>query len=315
MLTDIVKGIKKTIEDNIFEKEQKCVVFIGSTFQANFFFVWRELVEKKHKIKFELSRQDDESNQMFFNHSWLPKKNIFWLGEVTKLENIPQSTKNHLAFFCSEQKFEQLNFALKNFDLLTIKFPKTISQSQLPEFMDLVGCKLSENRLAKLKNVISSLETSICPDKLIELGHYFQLSSAIFIEKTECYVSEILPTEQKFFQLPDLLFSGNWPAFFKLWDQTKSTFPSQFWIAFWTNAFFKACFIKNNAKIKTSLFSKSLIKSQNSNFFKELSLIKLKSTLHKIYKIDHDFKSGYGSGELEPIFFSLLNKSANPLTN
>ncbi len=305
-IQDTVKGIKTTLQDNFFEQKQKCVVFVGSIFQPNLLFLWRDLVTKKHKIKFELLNQD-EPNQNFSNHSWMSKKNIVWLGELTKLENIPQATKNHLAFFCSEQKLETISFALKNYDLLTIKLPKTINSQQWSEFLDIFCCQLSESRLNQLKNTVSKLETSIQPDKLIELGQYFQLfSNTTSIEKAESYSSKILPTEQKFFLLPDLLFSGNWLAFFKLWDHIKSDFPSPFWITFWINAFFKACFIKNNQENKTLLFSKSLIKAQNSSFFKKLSPEQLKSTLLKIYKIDHNFKTGTGSGELESVFFSLI---------
>lgn len=307
LILDAVKGIKKTLQDNFFEQGQNCTIFVGPIFQPNLLFLWRDLVTKKHKIKFELLNQD-ESNQNFSNHSWMSKKNIVWLGELTKLENIPQSTKNHLAFFCSEQKLETISFALKNYDLLTIKLPKTINSQQWLEFLDIFCCKLSESRLNQLKNTVSKLETSIQPDKLIELGQYFQLfSNTTSIEKAESYTSKILPTEQKLFLLPDLLFSGNWQAFFKLWDRIKSDFPSQFWITFWTNSFFKACFVKNNQTNKTLLFSKNLIKAQNSSFFKKLNSQRLKSTLLKIYKIDYDFKSGSGNSELESVFFSLIN--------
>ncbi len=302
---DIVKGIEKTLEADFFKKNQRCIVFVGPNFQPNLFWEWRKLVIKSHKIKFQFLASQEEEPQTLSNHSWISAKNISWLGEVTKIESIPVATENHIAFFCSEQKFEQINFAIKSFDSLVIKTPKTINYSILSEFLNLIGCNLTQARMEKLKNAFSNTKKPVCFDNAIELSNYFQLSSIALIEKTEGYIDDLIATDNKFFQLPGLLFSGKWKAFFDLWDKEKTELPTQFWVSFWTNCFFKACFVKNNPN-PNPLFLKSLGKTVDSQYFKKLSLETLKYAIFQIYKLDHDFKNGIGYGEFEAIFISIM---------
>lgn len=303
----LTQGVEQTLDGSAFEGGLKSVVFIGSKYPSTFLAKWQELIRKKLKITFQSYDPEQSQPADFLNHSWIkPKQELcFWLGEVTGINELPQNSQGNLFFFCTEQKFELLGSSLQGRKALQIKIPKIISPQILEQVFGLMGYKLTGRRLDAWKNAIKLSGSVIDLDFALKLAEYYQLTSAAHLKKLPDYLSSLTPVEQRFFRLPDLLFSGQWKEFFKVWDKVRDEFPSQFWVAFWTNAFYKACAAKSLPPGAAVSLTKGLARAAETTFFKKLSIERLKGCMLRIYKSDHDLKQGVGTGELEAILFEL----------
>lgn len=299
----LLEGLKITLEPNFIDKNTRGIIFVGEEFLPVFFARWRQKIAKFGNSKFEVFDEELNPLQNFCNYSCFGtvQKKTLWLGSITEIakpEKFLRLSNTNLSFFCPDAKFEKFagSFARDNF--LIIKIPKIIGVKLLEEILALLAIKFNPAR----SQILHSWEknfASINLDQAIQICDYIELLNPSLKDDFALFAQELFSSEEKFFLLPELLFSGKVQNFFTLWEKIKNDFQAPFWTTFWLNSFFKAATIKAGAA--TPGFSKSLARLNNAPHFKQISLARLKQAIFEIYKIDNQFKQGASCGNLEPV--------------
>lgn len=300
---DLQSGIPLSLDPKSW-KDFQGIIFVGSQYCPAFFDCWKKALETHTKIKIEFFDPKDSELANLSNTSWLEvsKPKSLWLGQIQDSKAITSLGTQKFSAFCSAQNFKSFQDKFEN--ILTVNLGKIISPNLAAQLLQMLGFKLSTPRLEVIKNWVKQSLNNPNLDQLVNLARQLELTGQKDLKALDQYNHGILESEKKFFLLPGLFFSGQHKDFLKLWQTVEQDFPLQFWVAFWTNAFFKACCYKSgNCK---NTFCKTFHRISSMPFFKKLSLQDLQEGCYELAKIDYKSKQSANQPKLESLFLKFF---------
>ncbi len=288
----------------LLTEPQKFLLFSGPEYPWRFFRRWRNTLEKRKNIKFFpfCLNQENIGNMESIDHYQCDKISVKWLGQIDSISTkqltdalIGTKGKQHIVAFHTDTTANNNLATNIPMQKLQIKIPRKLSTNLAIKIITTLGFKLNRKRLEVFKECCYALSIQLSLENAIEMAEYLELTSTSNLKDVCSYLEQLWNPDHKFFLLPQMLLSGDWKGFFKLWNTSKNLFPQQFWISFWINTLYKISVTKtegHNATYDSHSLAKIQSKTSNSIFLKNLSLEKIQKAIYRLYQLDCNLKRG-----------------------
>lgn len=295
-------------------------IFSSSDYPVLFFSLLKSYVAKffpSLSRSIDLSTVDFEQLKGELSASFLATSLLYWFGNIDELD-----AKNKKKFLAFVQAYEgphcllyfsiQIEgFAKNNEKVKIIELPKEVSLKAWQELCPYLFTLQKNNRVV-LRQIFTTTNRPLSLDAACLLTHY---SSLISHSWAHTFINEwldgLIVPEKSLFSLSTYFFAKKTTLFFDLWLKIKDEYPSQFWIAYWSEQLFRAtCFVRL-ARANKFLEAKkvayrlpfTLIKSD----WRQLSSKELAQAHHFLYDVDHRLKNGGDFFALDLFYSKFFN--------
>jgi hypothetical protein len=312
--------LSKYIKDasNLLEQsDSSVVIFQGAIYSHLFFMNMFDRIKTESTTDFKTI--DIQSGDFAFKSqlstSFLGMHCIYWLGDTSGLKaKQKDDLMQYLAGYNGPHKV--IVFVDAKIEIAQSKHLTVVSMKDKYFFDDAKSLWVTTNLQEVQKNVaffnqIYKIKNSFTLDELCLLKNYQDLITAESQEFYESWVTRLVVPDTSLFTLSQLLFEKKEEAFFKLWLQVKSLYADMFWIAFWSDQFYRSYFFiaftqeENFAAVKQVSFGLSFSFMKQS--YKQYKLDELQNFHEALYAVDSSLKNGGSSYQIDQLYIEFFS--------
>lgn len=258
----------------------------------------------------DASAQEIGQIQLRLSTSFLGQSCLFWFGDTSML---PLKTSAALMKFLANYQGEHqvLIFAPKEISgpsCLTVACPEKIDKKLFNELVVLYDsaeqarCKAITNIIFKKLDILT-LEQAIC---VLEYARVLGANREIFCQQ---WLEQIIKPESSLFQLAGLLLARD-PDFWLLWARVQSTYEFPFWLAYFSELFFRAhfyCAYREQQKLtEAKKISYRLPFSFIQKDWQKINREQLRTAHDQLNLVDYNLKNSASGASLDSIFTSFF---------
>jgi DNA polymerase III delta subunit len=248
----------------------------------------------------DLSDVPIDSTTALLASSFLGNRSYYWLKNVSELDAKKRSYwlsyvqsysgPNCLILFCGSSLSAQKNDSIINVEIPD-QFDQAASAAVFNSLMssDSRRCSLVVRTLFKRRRKVSL-------DAICLLTHYMAVSGLDLELFLNNWLDVIIVPDASLFDLSKYLFARNQEAFFRVWQSMADTYGELFWIAYWSDIFWRAYHFSRLSALgdheQAKKFAPRLPFSFIQGGWRQVSLDELKGALNYIYILDTDIKNG-----------------------
>ena len=231
--------------------------------------------------------------------SFLGSRSYYWLKNLSELD-----AKKRAYWYSFVQQYQGPNclflFSEKSLGQKTEK----IVEFEIPEYLDMTTAIPILNALVPDETRRCSLamrtvfkkRRKIMLDELCQLARYMIISGPAFERFLTDWLDIIMVPESSLFDLSKYLFARNQEAFFRVWNVIGPQYGELFWVAYWSEIFWRAYNFSRLSSLGLHDQAKKFAVRLPFNFiqgdWRTISLNELKEAFHYVYMLDTDIKNG-----------------------
>ena len=210
----------------------------------------------------------------------------------------------HILIVCFSAEFSLLSTELKK---ASITLPTELSSHQCAELCASLPSRLFNQNTLRLIAQGDTQHVSLM-HILATMRYVPVLGRALIPLFKEQYLPRIVKSEAgSLFAFTDFFWQKKASAFYAHWAHIKDFYSPQFWLAFWSDQFFRALCYTNCMRHKESALAQQIAARKLSFFYIKTGWQSVNDellvTLHDmIYRIDHTSKTGGSTDMLEYIY-------------
>lgn len=249
--------------------------------------------------------------------SFLGLKTVFWLGSLTDLS---PSEQQWLFHFLASYKgphyimaYSQQNDQQKT-GSHSVEIPDSVSFDIIVSIASLTAQTVDRERLLYFFKKVIEVTGILSVDQASLLLSYFIVAGKNNSQFCTELLPSIIPPQLSLFALSDALFEKNSKKFMTMWSALSSQFSMQFWIAFWSEQFWRAYFyllcMQSGRIADAKKVSYRLPYSFTQKSWKRYSFEQLLKGHTYLYELDHACKNGAVGQEamLDLFCFEFMNQ-------
>ncbi len=264
------------------------------------------------KLRLDLTAYDQKALLAALNQSILGSNSVFWLSNIAA-EGIVKGKQNIITYLFSYQGPHHIMYFLPKDVKLTpgekvviIDVPYQVDFATAETILSFFYQKNQRKKCDALKRIFKQTKT-LPLDTLCMLVHYTELMNSKNGNELDSYLANITQTQPSLSLLSESFFSNNAADFFAVWSEVERTYPDMFWLAFWSEQFWKAyhvvSFLKKQDFINAKRMSFRLPYSFINIHWKKFSQQELSNFYQDMYLIDAKIKRGCSSNAAMSFFF------------
>ncbi|MFH0898699.1 MAG: hypothetical protein V1855_03915 [bacterium] len=296
----------KKAQEASFWKDKNVFCFQGDEYPFFFFYELVAFLQANNMVPFSIKKLsssafDCEQLKQLLSQSLLGQQSFYWLGNVDHekskskekvLEFLLQYQGPHsIAFFISDQV--KIN-KTQNVDCIEIN--QGVSYIEFKDLSEFFKKNISKEKFLLVKKLFLKIDTIPLHVASSFLG-YLELINVRLVEELFDYLSDnMLGVEPSLFQLSEYFFSIKSKAFFKLWSDVHHKYSDMFWIAYWSEQFWRAShvitYLNNHEFAQAKKMSFRLPYGYIKQDWKQVNKEHLGSLFQDLYDIDFARKKG-----------------------
>ena len=284
------------------------ICFRADHYSALFFSYLLAYAKRKqlNKITFDLDQISLKEAQLSLDMLFLGQKLLYWLKDITVLE---AAAKNSWFSYLNNYRGPHTisvftgteSVLVPSSDLLIIEIPNFITESLYQEIFALFYADYAQEKLFVRK--LFAHQERLGLDAAFLLMHYQSCLGRKSEQFFEQWLSKLVAADKSFFILSQYLFAQQPREFFKYWLAYRLDYPTEFWIAFWSEQLWQATIFVYKAKTEgiseakkaTSRLPFSFVNKDWRNYTHTF----LAQSHAFLYTLDHDLKNGINNYGLE----------------
>ncbi|HML19108.1 MAG TPA: hypothetical protein PKD74_00860 [Candidatus Dependentiae bacterium] len=283
-------------------QQRDVVCGTGSEYPLLFFSFFLERC-KNHSVGpiqiLDLSEVPSDIASAQLSTSFLGVRTYYWLKNIAELD-----TKKRAYWYSYIQQYHGPNCLLLFSEKPIDQKSEKIVEFTVPEYLDMTSAAPVLNALVpnETKHCSVALRTvfkkrrKIMLDELCQLARYIIISGPELEQFLAHWLDVIIVPESSLFDLSKYLFARNQEAFFKVWSVVGPQYGELFWIAYWSEIFWRAYNFSRLSSLGFHDQAKKFAVRLPFNFiqggWRTTSLNELKEALHYVYMLDADIKNG-----------------------
>ncbi|KKP22488.1 MAG: hypothetical protein SZ59_C0006G0029 [candidate division TM6 bacterium GW2011_GWF2_28_16] len=249
-----------------------------------------------------LEKREIQSN---LAQTFLGQKYFYWLGDCMQAKLVQKEidlllnyTGPHfIAFYLDKEKSASIFKSSDKNNLNIIELSDNLDLDSIINILNFFEIKLTNKKIALIKQVFLNLDNNINLDQLSILVNYLDLIKAEPDINIINYLTLLIGKNSPSLNLlAKYFFEKNAKEFFNIWVQINKDYPDVFWLSFWSEKLYRAYFVvkylnnNNFAKAKSVSFGLpyNFIKSD----WKKNSINQLSSYHDFLYTNDYKIKTG-----------------------
>jgi len=247
----------------------------------------------------DLSQASCDTVSAQLSTSFLGTRTYYWLKNISELD-----AKKRAYWHSFIQRYQGPNCILLFSEKPLGKNCDTIIEYIVPEHLDVTSATdvlnvLVPNETKRCSLVIRSVfkkRRKIMLDELCQLARYIIISGSDLERFLTDWLDVIIVPESSLFDLSKYLFARNQQAFLKTWATVGPQYGEMFWIAYWSEIFWRAYNFSRLSSLGLHDQAKKFAVRLPFNFtqggWRSVQLNELKEALRYIYELDADIKKG-----------------------
>ncbi len=282
-----------------------------------FLFVNRFFDFLKTKVslnKVSLDLQSSQMEQIFaqLEMSFLGQSNLYWLGDLSELSlKLYMQWATYLAAYKGPHKL--LFFTKKSVqsdNMLLVTLPSKVDIEQYKDiFLPLYSTSEQERVLLTIDAIISQVGP-LDLDQAIRLTDYALVLGAGRQVFVDTWSHVIVRSESSLFNLSGAFFSKNKKEFLKRWKGINTDYEFPFWLAYFSEQFFRAYYYILYKKESNHLEAKKIGFRLPFSFlqrdWQKWDIQQLICLHQRVYELDGSLKNGGSLLTLDSLFSSIL---------
>ena len=241
---------------------------------------------------------------------FLGQKKLYWLGNIDVLD--VQNKKKIISFLSAYTGPHQLWFFSEKKLILNscnIVLPSSVyalEYNKLFHFFFKKKMSDKEGFPYILKEQAFTLDTACL------LMSYQQVIGRNIHIFCSTWLDRLVIPEKSLFALSEAFFAQKRDTFFQVWDYIGDTYPHPFWIAYWSEQFFRAYsyiyYMKNNEQASAKKSGFRLPFSFVNRDWRRITMRDIWQLHQLLYQIEYHFKNGNQKVSFEVLYFSFLSR-------
>lgn len=303
-------NLKQFLTTQSLLSESFTIGFYGTNYPLLFLKKIRDYIQVQRGLKIIcIDMQEAELVQIRaqLEMSFLGQHNIYWLGDLSSL-----SLKNYTLWMSYLSNYNGphsiLFFTTKEFS------GKKVTLISLPEqidyifFKDLLFFWSSEEweRLSYTAELIFKKMGTLSLDQMMQVMEYAQVLGSGRSAFLDNWLTSIIKPESSLFNLSGALFAGDKRSFLKQWRQLQKDYEFPFWMAYFSEQFFRAYFYINYKKEHKHLEARKIGFRLPFSFlqrdWKKREPMIFQDAHQRITEIDFNLKNGGSELILDQLF-------------
>jgi len=270
----------------------------------------RESVIKPMTI--DLATADLKQVQLQLSTSFLGQRCRYWLGNLNQLsaKNVTTLTK----FLSNYQAEHTILVGSANVitgpGVITIPCPATVDKKLMCELFALYSTAEQQRCALMARDIFMHIQTTSL-EQAIQILNYASVlgaNRALFIDQ---WFDKIVKQENSLFQLSGLLLAQN-NNFWPLWARVHDSYEFPFWLAYFSELFFRANFYilyrKQQKLAEAKKIGFRLPFSFLQRDWQRIEPLALQQTHQRLTDIDYQLKNGASPTTLDSLFTTWLAK-------
>lgn len=247
----------------------------------------------------DLSDAPLDSTTALFASCFLGSRSYYWVKNISALDAKKRtywlsymqsySGPNCLILFCDNELVRKHDTSVQ------VVLPDQCDQALSIDILNL----LMPNDTRRCSLVIRSLfkrRRKISLDAICLLTHYMAASGPYLELFLTQWLDTIVVPDASLFDLSKYLLARNQEAFFKIWQSMADMYGDLFWVAYWSDIFWRAYHFSRLSSLghheQAKKFAPRLPFSFIQGGWRQVSLEELKEALNYTYALDSDIKNG-----------------------
>ncbi|MBT4595115.1 hypothetical protein HOD08_04545 [bacterium] len=253
----------------------------------------------------------ERSKHDAMQQTFLMSRRLWWLGEVCTGAAAP---KKQQAFFARVAQINPIDIVIF-FVSDTAKVPKQVldkatvvdvpGYANFQNLRDVLGDKLNFDAMKSALRAVPKMTIDAACTMNFCASTVGAKSNGDFSE----YAEKVCADEEGvgFFALVDAFFARDHKKFFEVWDKKASDYPDVYWIVFWSEKIWRACFFVDYMNKGRNAEAKRFSGGLSFGFarkggYKNFTVKGLTSAYDMLYEMDRRIKMGGGTLELDGFF-------------
>lgn len=291
---------------------------VGDSYPAFFFsLLLRHIRAKGVSLTcLDLLTNDKALSKAHCETTFLGSSGIYWLGNLDELnQNDNKYWNAYLQSYFGPNIllcFTNAHPKVNSKSACVIRLPgmcDTQTWHDLLAFVSVPGTPVDQAFI----NEIKLRRSQITLEEASMLVSYTPVIGTDVSEFSTEWLDELIVSKESLFDLSESFFSKNATLFFKRWVKISHLFPSQFWIAYWSEQLLRAygfiAFNRMHDSNRARTIGARLPFSFIRRDWQKISLIELYNAHQRLYEIDFSLKNGGSEIFLEHFYSSFIKNN------